>query len=84
MMVSIDKWRGAIGTFNCHKRVIACAFFSNNINSSHFLTMMLYYVVSGANIIILAFFAFTFLLCHSDIESNRGPKGIKIKLYICH
>ena len=59
-------------------------FFSNNVNSSHFLSVMLYYVVNGANIIILAFFVFTFLLCHSDIESNRGPKGIKIKLSICH
>ena len=59
-------------------------FFSNNVNSSHFLSVMLYYVVNGANIIILAFFVFTFLLCHSDIESNRGPMGIKIKLSICH
>ena len=56
-------------------------FFSNNVNSSHFLSVMLYYVVNGANIIILAFFVFTFLLCHSDIESNRG---LKIKLSICH
>ena len=59
-------------------------FFSNNVNSSHFLSVMLYYVVNGANIIILAFFVFTFLLCHSDIESKRGPMGIKIKLSICH
>ena len=59
-------------------------FFSNNVNSSHFLSVMLYYVVNGANIIILAFFVFTFLLCHSDIELNRGPMGIKIKLSICH
>ena len=46
MMVSIDLWRAAIGNFNCHKRVTRCVSFSKNVNSSHFLSMMLYYVVN--------------------------------------
>ena len=78
MMVSIDQWRAAIGTFNCYKRVTRCLSFSNNVNSSHFLSMMLYYAVNEANIITLAFvYIFTFLLGHADIESNMGPKIIK-------
>ena len=86
MMVSIDQWRAATGTFNCHKRVTRCVSFSNNVSSSHFLSMMLYYVVNGANIIILACLCiFTFLLCHGDIESNLGPKRIKPNcLSICY
>ena len=35
---------------------------------------MLYYVVNGANIIILAF---TFLLGHGDVELNPRPKILK-------
>ena len=54
----IDQWRAVIGTFNCHKRVIGCVSFSNNVNSSHYLSVMLYYVVNGASIIILAFLDF--------------------------
>ena len=70
-MVSIDQWRAAIGTFNYHKRVTRCVSFCNNVNRSHFLSMILYYVVNGANIIILEFlYIFIFLLCHDDIELN--------------
>ena len=85
-MVSVDQWRAARGTFNWHKRVTRCVSFSNNVNSSHFLSMMLYYVVSGANIMILEFlYIFTFLLCHGYIESNPGPKKLKPSyLSICH
>ena len=48
--------------------------------------MMLYYVVNGANIIILVFlYIFTFRLCHGDIELNLGPKRLKPNyLSICH
>ena len=47
---------------------------------------MFYYVVHGANIIILAsLYIFTFLLCHGDIESNPGPKKLKPNyLSVCH
>ena len=47
---------------------------------------MLYYVVIGANIIILVFlYIFTFLLCHGNIESNPGAKRLKPNyLSICH
>ena len=70
-MVSIDQWPTAIDTFNCHKRVTRYVSFSNNVNGSHFLSMMLYYVVNGANIIILEFvYIFIFLLCHGNIKSN--------------
>ena len=41
MMVSIDQWCAAIGTFNCHKSVTRCVSFSNNVNSSHFLSVIL-------------------------------------------
>ena len=77
-MVSIDLWRAAIGNFNCHKRVTRCVSFSKNVNSSHFLSMMLYYVVNEANIIVVTFvYIFTFLLCHGDIQSNLGRKKLK-------
>ena len=77
-MVSIDQWRAAIGTFNCLKRVTRCVSFSNNVNNSHFLSVILCYVFSGANIIILTFlYIFAFLHCHGDIESNPGPKRLK-------
>ena len=74
MLVSIDQWRAAIGIFSCHERVTRIVSFSNIVNTSHFLSMMLYYVFNGANIIciiviILAFlYIFTFLLCHDDWE----------------
>ena len=63
MMVGIDQWLAAIGTFNCHKRVTRCVSFSNSVNSSHFLSMMLYYVVSGTNSysFLLFFFAIVIL-----------------------
>ena len=85
-MVSIDQWRAAIGTFNYHKRVTKCASFSDNVNSSHLLSMMLYYVVNEANLIILEFlYISTFLLCHCDIKSNPGPKRLEPNyLSICH
>ena len=74
-MVSIDQWRAAIGNCNCHKRVTRCVSFSNNVNNSHFLSVMLYYVVNGANIIILTFlYIFTFLLCHGDTDRIRDQK----------
>ena len=86
MMFSIDQWRAAIGTFNCHKKVTRYASFSNGVNSSHFLSVMLYYVVNGAIIIILAFLCiFNFLRSHGDIESNPVPKILKPNyLSICH
>ena len=47
---------------------------------------MLYHVVNGANIIILAFlYIFTFLLCYGDIELNPGQKTFKPNyLSVCH
>ena len=50
MMVSIDQWHAPIGTFNCHKKVTRCVSFSNNVNSFNFLSVILYYVDNGANI----------------------------------
>ena len=83
MMFSIDQWRAAIGTFNCHKRVTRYVSF---LNSFHFLSVMLYYVVNGTIITILAFLCiFNFLLSHGDIESNPVPKRLKPNhLSICH
>ena len=49
---------------------------------------MLYYLVNGANIIIIILtflYIFTFLLCHGDIELNPGPKRLKPNyLSICY
>ena len=75
MMVSTDRWRSTI-----------CVSFSNNVNSSHFLSMMLYYFVKGANNVILAFlYISTFLLGHGDIERNPGANRLKPNyLSICH
>ena len=85
MMVSTDQWHPAIGTFNFHKRVSRCVSFSNNVNSPHFLSVMLHYVVNGANIILAFLYIFIFQLCHGDIESNPGPKRLKSNyLSICH
>ena len=36
----------------------------------HFLLMMLYYLVNGANIILAFWYVFSFLLGQSDIELN--------------
>ena len=45
--------------------------------------MMLYYVVNGAKIIILAFlYIFTFFLCHGDVESNAGSKRLKEIIFL--
>ena len=78
-MVSVDQWPAAIGTFNCHKRVTRSVSFSDNVNTSHFLSIILYYLVNGATIIILAFlYIFIFLLGHGDIESNPGSKRLKL------
>ena len=58
MMVGVDQWRVAVGSFNCHKRLTRCVSLSNNVTSFHFLSMILYYVANGANVIILPFCAF--------------------------
>ena len=74
-MVNTNRWRATI-----------CVSFSNNVNSSHFLSMMLYYFAKGANNVILAFlYISTFLLGHGDIERNPGPNRLKPNyLSICH
>ena len=66
--------------------IVYYSYFSNEVNSSHFLSVMLYYVINGAIIIILAFLCiFNFLLSHGDIESNPVPKRLKPNhLSICH
>ena len=86
MTIRTDQCRAAIGTFNCHKRKPRSISFSNNVSSSHFLSMMLYYVVNEGNIIILALlYIFTFLLCHGDIELTPETKRLKPNdLSICH
>ena len=43
MMVSVDQWRAAIGTFNCHKRVTRYVPFSNNVNSSRYSSSQLFH-----------------------------------------
>ena len=83
-LVSVDQWCAALGTFYCHKGVAAFVSFSNNINSSHFLSMMLNYIASGANIIIIAFlYAFTFFgtnlsICYWNLDNILGHNFSKI------
>ena len=66
--------------------IVYYSYFSNEVNGSHFLSVMLYYVINGAVIIILAFLCiFNFLLSHGDIESNPVPRILKPNhLSICH
>ena len=87
MTISLIQWRAVMGIFNW--RFLGL---SKNCNLSRnfttvFETVLLYYHYFESEYIFLLAFLYIscFLLCHSDIELNSGPRKLKENTFsICH
>ena len=85
MTVSLDQWRGVIGTFNCG------SLFTINSHSvsltGSFIGFFLNFILPKCVYISLLtlLYIFSVFLCNGDIEPNLGPRKLKhSSLSICY